>query len=263
MNSLVEFWRACNLGKPPYIHPKDKRELGPLNRYFDESNFTFDTFVSSDRFGDFITKRFHLSLLPSPYAGSVHSADIFVVQLNPGFNYSDYYAEYRNAAFHDRKKKTLLQETGDFEYPVIFLDPQFCWHPGFSYWEGKFRKIISEFAKRRDCSYLLAQKELSTRLAILELVPYHSENFKPDFKDIKRLPSVRRMIDFVHELVGRALKGEITLIVLRKGTELGLATKRPNLIVLGRYQAQGANLTMREDGTGPGDAVLMRLMSSN
>ena len=70
---------------------------------------SFEAFIGSERFGDHTDHRFHLSLLPVPYVGDLARADIFLLQLNPGFSLSDY-QELRVPSFKRHLERNLRQE---------------------------------------------------------------------------------------------------------------------------------------------------------
>ena len=145
VNPLVEFWRRYALEKPPYIHAEDKAALNQASpdlkkRYFDCSVDTFDSFVKSDRFGNFENNRFFTALVPARYMGRLDEAGIVILMLNPGFEYVDYYAEYRMSGIKEMREKTFRQELDDFEFPFCWLNPEYCWHSGFVYWEKNFEK---------------------------------------------------------------------------------------------------------------------------
>ena len=98
---------------------------------------SFEDFVTGMRFGNLDDNLFHLSLFPVPYAGDLKSAPIVILMLNPGFGYSDYWAEFKMPDFRSRLELNLCQSFDRIEYPFLFLDPRFCWHGGFLWWEGK------------------------------------------------------------------------------------------------------------------------------
>ncbi|HEX4042377.1 MAG TPA: hypothetical protein VHY10_11790 [Xanthobacteraceae bacterium] len=258
MNSLVEFWRSYSLAGPPYIHPEDKAALGQglQGAYFDGSIDTFDSFVAGSRFGKFSDNRFFTALVPAPYMGQLDKADIVILMLNPGFEYVDYFAEYRMPGIKEMRHKTFRQELDDFKFPFCWLNPEYCWHSGFMYWERKLRKVISEIANRHYCDrYLDALEGLSRRLATLQLVPYHSAKFEAG-KIIEKLPSVREMKKYAKDtLEPAARRGEKTLIVMRQRQAWSLNDQKPNIVVYDSNLALGARL---EPTTRGGEAILNR-----
>jgi hypothetical protein len=68
----------------------------------------FQQFLESQRFGDF-SERPPISLFvaPIPYLGHLNRADIFLLQLNPGFNLNNYYAEWNVPAFRRQRRPTI------------------------------------------------------------------------------------------------------------------------------------------------------------
>lgn len=139
-----------------------------------------------------------------------------VLLLNPGFAHADYFAESRMPVFRRRLEATLRQDFTSTELPLLWLDPEFCWHGGFGWWERRLRSVAGEIARERfDGRYLDALRSLAGRIAQIELVPYHSPTFGAHSL-IEQLPSVTMVRTCVREhLLPRARAGETTIIVLR------------------------------------------------
>jgi len=159
------------LGKPPFIHPED---LPAMQNYaaelVTEPSTNFRQFLVSKRFGDLSDHRFHFSLLPIPYLGDLNRADIFILQLNPGFNLVNYYAEWNVPAFRRRVEHSLREELDGVEFPFYSLDPELCWYSGYRWWEGKHRDIAATIANRKyKGRYLDALRELSQLIAVIRI----------------------------------------------------------------------------------------------
>ena len=222
-SELVNFWQRCDLATPPYAHPDDLPVLRRGNgKHIDAEPRDFEAFVASSRFGDFKDYRLHLSLLPIPYGGSLDRADIVILLLNPGFSYSDYHAESRVPPYRQRLEMNLRQSFQGVEFPFLWLDPEFCWHSGFGWWEKKLRDVITMIAAERfNGRFLDALRDLSARLAHVELVPYHSPSFRGHAL-IDDLPSVKAARRFVQgTLVLSAQATAKTIIVTPTGNGLG------------------------------------------
>lgn len=254
LTEIVKFWRACPLDKPPFVHPEDLptlRQCEPSLLGLPRQNFR--QFVAGKRFGDFDDHRFHLSLLPTPYAGDLERADIFLLQLNPGFHFTSYYGECGVPKYRRRLVRNLRQELDGLEFPFMFLDPEFCWDPGFRWWEEKLRGVATCIANRKHFSYLNALRELSRRIAAIELVPYHSISFR-DHRLIKDLASVRRAKEYAQDLRSKALLTKCSIIITRKVKEWGLRRMRNGRVVLySPALARGASLGPKTKG---GQAIL-------
>src|SRR6266566_5689299 len=217
-SELINFWRRCELAVPPFAHPDDLSILRRRGgRLIDADLVNFDTFIAGPRFGDFDDHRLHLSLLPVPYGGDLTHAEIIILLLNPGFSYVDYWAETNMPEFRQRRIDNLRQSFKGVEFPFLELDPQFCWHSGFVWWEKKLRDVITVIAEKKfKRRYIEALRDLSGRLASVELVPYHSPSFRAHGL-INQLPSVKMVQKFVREsLVPAANAGKRTLIVTRQ-----------------------------------------------
>src|ERR1700722_8764281 len=206
-NELIEFWRRCDLTRAMLYHPEDEPHL--RHRFgdsFDVNPRNLDEFLQSERFGKFDDSRFHLSLVPVPYQGNLEQADIFILLLNPGFEYADYWAESRSLEFRQRLRINLLQEFEGIDFPFVCLDPEFCWHPGFRWWERKLRDVITRIAEKKfytsKTRYLDALRSLSQRLAAIELIPYHSQSFRAHSL-LRTLPSVAVARPYVRKTAKR------------------------------------------------------------
>ena len=256
-NELIDFWRRCELAAPPFAHPDDLSILRQKNsRFIDAEPANFDSFIAGPRFGDFDDHRLHLSLLPLPYEGDLSHAEIVILLLNPGFSYGDYWAETKMPVFRQRKKASLRQSFKGIDFPFLELDPQFCWHSGFVWWEKKLRGVIKAIAAHKfKGRYREALRDLSRRLACVQLVPYHSPSFRAHTL-IEKLRSVTMVRNFVHErLVPDANAGKLTLIVTRQVKSWALPPGTKNLVIYEGGATRGASLGPNSEG---GKAILRR-----
>lgn len=241
--SLIEFWRRCDLSQKPFVHPDD--ELYLTDRYIHKRPFGFRSYVEDRDFNREGDHRLHVSLIPNPYLGDLNRADIFVLMLNPGFHFSDYAAE-ENTAFWRRHVQTLHQNFGDEAYPFIFFDPELCWHSGFVWWERKFKSILRKLAD--NIGYLKAMRTLANRVAAIELLPYHSPSFRAH-KLLDVLPSVQAAREFVRgPLLDRAKSGDALIVVTRQARAWGIEKLEGKVVVYDANHARGANLGCGTEG---------------
>ena len=113
----------------------------------DTLNLDWDSYIASDDYGGKTNKRLHLGLYPQPYIGDVTNASIYILLLNPGLGPIDYYSETgENGSenFRAALRNNLKQNFEDNEYPFMFLDPQFSWHSGYTWWHERLAKICLE-----------------------------------------------------------------------------------------------------------------------
>lgn len=154
-------------------------------------------------------------------------------------------------------KRQVHQELDGTEFPFFCLDPKFCWHSSYRWWEGKVHEIARIIADQKyNGRYLRALQALSQRLAVIELVPYHSIAFKHG-RLVRLLQSSQQAIRYVQtELGPRAAKREITLIIARNvkgwgGLNIGLQ----DIVTYPAELARGSSLSARSPG---GQAILRR-----
>jgi len=158
--------------------------------------------------------------------------------------------------FRQRRIDNLRQSFGGVEFPFLGLDPQFCWHGGFVWWEKKLRGVITEIASKRfKGRYFEALRDLSKKLACVELVPYHSPSFSGHAL-INYLPSVKMVQTFVRKsLVPDANEDKRTLIVTRQAKAWGLPPSTKKLVIYMGGETRGASLSPNSRG---GKAILRR-----
>ena len=254
VTKLINFWRKSTLDGPLFAHPEDLPVLHQKGSSFIQNIPTsFDKFIEDPGFDE---PRLHLRLLPQPYSGNLRTAEIVVLLLNPGLTHSDYWGETRMATFRKRLKGNLWQSFEGVQFPFMWLDPEFCWHGGFIWWERKLREVINTIAREKfDGRYLDAMRDLSSKLVCLELVPYHSFSFGAH-KLIYELPSVKIMREFVSEqLVPEAKNGELTMIATRQQKAWGLPDGEKHIVIYKGGHTRGASLSPNSEG---GKAILRR-----
>ncbi len=243
-HELLDRWRAFRLGRPPHIFPGDevllRREISE-RWIFPASNWK--EYLAKD-FPSLSDKRLHLALIPRPFAGRLESASIVILTLNPGLNPVDYYAEYTVPQYRRALRRELKQANG----PTVFLNPRFSWHSGFMYWYRKLKGLISSFEKRHAIGPRKALNFFATRVAVLELVPYHSASFGLPNRILGELSSVRLAQRYVSQvLLPLARAGKITLIVARAGARWNLHNRR-GVVVYNRGETRAAHLTASSRG---------------
>jgi hypothetical protein len=254
LDELIEFWKKCDLKKPPFVHPGDWDIINSQKPGLVQgipSNYA--RFVERPEFTE---NKLHLHLVPQPYAGNLKNAEIVILLINPGLGYTDYWGESEIPSFRERLEDNLLQRHDDSsDFPFMWLDPSLCWHGGFIWWEKKLQEVINTIAiKRFDGNYRAALSAVSKKIASVELVPYHSFSFGAHSL-INRLPSVRLMHDFVRkQLVPKAIGRKLTLIVTRQVKTWSLPSGHEHIKTYSGGQSRSASLTSKS----PGGQVILR-----
>lgn len=235
-------------GSPPYLLKGDETLLKQRNSPLTVTRSSWDSFIADKDFGATGDTRFHLGLIPVPFAGNLRNAKIFVLLLNPGLEPNDYFGELRVPGCRERLIRNLRQEFIGVEYPFLYLDPSFSWHSGYRWWHGKFQKIIQELSEQRQTSYAQARRYLSKLLASVELVPYHSFSYKLSPAVQRQLHSQELACSFVKNVLQpRARAGEILMVITRKATVWDLASSK-YIVVYKGSQTRAAHLTPQSKG---------------
>lgn len=257
MNSLAQFWSKFKPNGPPFYHPEDRAALEEAGIDLSEHAIDFAKYARSRDFGREASK-LHLSLWPEPFAGDLDRADIFILMLNPGFEVQNYQEVNISTDLTSAMCRTLAQELSSVEFPNFCFDPDLCWTGAFRWWERKFRQIAKQRLSPNGPHnhYRDALKELSERVASLELFPYKSNSFR-HHKLVEALPSSKAVLHFARcELFERAQTEKVTVIMTRQVNRWDLAANFPNVIRYEGAAARGAHVGPDTEG---GKAILKHL----
>jgi hypothetical protein len=238
VETFLEYWSHFKPSATSFVHPKD---------------------AGSSYLADF-----ELSLLPIPFVGNLREAECIILMLNPGLD-SEEIAWEKKPEFRHALERNLLQYFPPESYPNIYLDPAFSQHPGAGYW-AKSRKLRGKRDSQKLCSVIhalahrdnvpnhVAQAHVARKVAIVQLVPYHSA--KLHRRDaLSKLHSAHQARSFVHALIG---EGSKLVIAARSVSEWGFAApqRTGRLVVYKPSLGASASLTCKSEG---GLALLQQL----
>jgi hypothetical protein len=249
---LLSAWRLFDPTKPPFILPGDEALLDePSLWHVDQWR---DYLSNLERGNPADATKLCLGLLPMPFIGNLRTASIFLLMLNPGARPHDFFGESDVKDYRAALLKTLKQER-DVDG---LLDPHFAWHGRYGYWQGKLSKVFERRAANGR-TYGAARRDVESRMAALELLPYHSTSYRMPDRMLAKLRSVRLIRSYVMEvLVPRAKAGNVLIIVGRAAKKWGEFPKSKNIVVYSGPAARSAHLTPDSAG---GKAILRFLAS--
>ena len=253
--TIVKFWNDLPLEEAPYIHPFDQPRIVAISKTKKYSTTSFDQFLTTKQFGGKSTA-LELGLFPQPYAGDLERAELLILLLNPGLDPTDPWGEFNNKEFRNLLERNLKQDSlSGEEYPFIWLNPNLCWHSGFRYWFRKLHDVINFISQHDPAfegSFLQAMKDVSRRIASVELFPYHSMQF--DHKPLLTLPSCETAKQFARQ----AAKSGVRTVVTR-GVSDWVLTGLPNVIEYEAKHWRGAHMG---PNTPVGKEILTRVKQS-
>lgn len=241
MENLINAWRELDLQSLPLVLPEDR-----LAFHADEGMLvtrTYQEYLECD-LSHLDDSRLHVGLLPQPFHGSVLSASVYLLMLNPGMGPADYFSEERSSEYRAALVDNLHQAP-QRQYPLLFLDPQFAWHPGARYFRGKLNWLVHEISNDRRIEYLEALRFVSQDVCCLELVPYHSTKFRMRDALLESLHSVKLMRKFVAELIES--RPDALFIATRAITRWHLP-RQSNIVAYDAQQSRSAHLTPESPG---------------
>ncbi len=256
--NLLDSWANWHPASAPHVLDGDREILNSERSA--RAVVTYQSWCQASTASDFCApgdRRLHLGLLPLPFSGDVRHATVYILLLNPGLGPDDYYGEYEVPKYRETLLANLKQESHDASrIPFPFLDPQFAWHGGFNWWHGKLAKVIERLASARRISFSEARSRLSSVIASIELIPYHSPAFRDAGGWVRNLRSVDLARQFVADFVlPRVRSGEAIVIATRKVTAWDLP-EHPGVVTYSVTQARAAHLTPDSPG---GRAILRHL----
>lgn len=247
---LLEAWRAFKPSAPPFILPGDEALLAEPALWAVEQ--WRDYVANPERGNPADAGRLCLGLLPMPFVGNLRTASIFLLMLNPGARPHDFFGESEVPEYRNELLATLRQDDGIDG----LLDPRFAWHGRYGYWEGKLSKLFARIAGA-DVTYGTTRHALQSRMAALELVPYHSTRYALPGRLLKKLKSVELMRSYVMDVVvPRARAGDALVIIGRAASSWGSFPKSKNIVTYSGAAARSAHLTPDSPG---GKAILQFL----
>jgi hypothetical protein len=212
VQQLIEAWNSKRFSPGARnILDGDSGVLDARNK--EQHHKSWRDLITSDDFGTDDGCDFHVGLLPMPYLGNLRRARVFLCSLNPGIGPHDYFGEHHVGEYREALLQNLRQHD---DTRFVFLEPGHSWHGGSAYWGRRLQSIREGVQTSLKLKPREALEVCSRSIAVLELVPYHSGNFKLNRREIDALESTRLMRNFVFgELLPRHRRGECKLIVLR------------------------------------------------
>ncbi len=260
--SLISEWQKWEPENFPYVLDKDSEVLKSSKWKHQVAKYRCWREASGD--SDFCKpgdKRLHLGLFPVPFVGDIRNASIYILMLNPGLGPGDYF-EYEVPYFREALLANLRQVKKTGVMPFMFLDPQFAWHGGFGFWHQKLKGVIEDLAESRRISFACARETLGSKLAVVQLVPYHSTVFGFTPNELKQLTSVRLAQEFVCQTVAKRARARDAIVIVArqvKNWDLFLPKKLGEEHGVIRYtpsESRGASLGPNSRG---GRAILRKL----
>jgi hypothetical protein len=140
------------------------------------------------------------------------------------------------------------------QYPFPMLDPAFAWHGGFNWWNKKLAGVIGSLASLWSLDYAAARARLSTRIASIELLPYHSASFRNGGSWLRKLPSMALARAYVHDVVVPRVREGSAIAIVTRQARLWALPKVRGIITYSGQQARAAHLTP----SSPGGAAIVR-----
>jgi len=255
-----EFLRTWARFRPvvgPNILTGDELLLDPaIAKRFTIHHPSWKHFLKDPHFNSFDPKGLHLSLIPKPFIGNIDSAPVVILTLNPGWKPIDYFAEHCVKQYRRALVANLRLGFKKSRFPNVFLNPEFSWHSGFTYWHGRLAEVIAKFATDAAMPRIDALSFVSKSIAMLELVPYHSASFGLTDRVMSGLHSVQLARSFLTEVIlPRTKASQVLLVVVRQAKRWELSEGR-GVVVYEGGETRAAYLTPNSRG---GKAILAHL----
>lgn len=241
---FTAFWHQMPPQRRPYVHPAD---MG---------------FIKAGRPG---AGQLHLDVVPIPVNGCLRTADVILLEANPNFDAAE---ESRWAGtdpeaarrLEEVRRRNLRQQHAKGDCPFYDLDPRLASSPGAAYWRSgkKFRDAATLLQHTWGVPLDNAFRELSWRIAVLQMFPYRSKKFHHE-KQAEACPSGHEA-----RLLAKALSRDPSKLVVcqRRVRQWGFTfpSHQPSLITYDpQREAYGASLSLNSRG---GPTIIEKLASS-
>lgn len=161
---------------PPYVLPEDAEVFN--NPKFKDEGYRFDAF-------------------PDPFVGTLDTASVVFLSLNPGFEPDDIYVNLSKPFFIEQSRKNL---THNSDVPFLYLADEMSDTHGYRWWNNLFSKSVREEP--------LSMKVIREKIMIIEYMPYHSVAYTPNRL---LLPSQH----YAFELVRKAMAKKKHIVIMR------------------------------------------------
>lgn len=241
ISRFEDFWREMpmsNDGTSVLAHPQDEADLTGRDR-----------------------QCMQLDLLPLPVNGNLRIADVVILMLNPGFGELD--AHWGTPASRLERlageRANLHQTRWTSDYPMFDLNPVLAGSGGAKYWagplgpmKGKLGHLARALANAENDDPAEIRKELSNRIAVVQLVAYRSTAFKDLQSGQKkagppqhRLQSSNEALLLAHGLA----KEQRKLVVVPYGTQhWRFPTQVTKRLIVYRHGLRQAHFTSKSPG---------------
>ena len=215
--SLLREWRKWDPEDFPYVLDMDADVLkSPSWKSLVTKYRSWQKATGAPEFCKSGDKRLHLGLIPVPFMGDMLNASIYVLMLNPGLGPGDYF-EYKVPSLRRALIANLRQKRIRGVMPFVCLDPRFAWHSGFGYWDRKLKRVMEALAASKGMSLADARSTLGSKLAVVQLVPYHSPASN---QKALQLSSVDLAKDFVRRRVAKRVRAQKAIVIAARKVEI-------------------------------------------
>jgi hypothetical protein len=256
---LLHKWAIWKGQGPPYILDADRPWiLSEQSRRSSVTRSSWREVINSKDFGIPGDTRLHLGLLPQPFFGDLRKATVFILLLNPGLGPDDYYGEYEIKGFRHALLDTIRQKFPKNSLPFLFLNPQYAWHGGFNWWHSKLAGVISKLSREWGIPFSEARSRLGRSIAGIELIPYHSANFRDSGHWIQHLPSVQLAKAYIDNIVMPRVERKEAIVIVTRQARVWNLPKKDGVVVYSASEARAAHLTPDSSG---GRAIIKHLLS--
>jgi len=210
-------WKEFEMGQGPLVCPSDEEKVALYNQ-------------TNGRKADHFL---HLDLIPEPYIGDLNKCQFLILMANPGLSERDQ-GDHKSPKLRELAIQNLNQKESD--WPFYLLSPETRKFSGGEYWSRRLGGLAREIAVSEDLDSESALMEVSRRVAVAEMHPYHSKKFHGS-ETLLSLDSSR----FTHVLVNKAIKRGCSVLVARGLTLWNQKLEKlpPSFLTLRSSQASG------------------------
>lgn len=136
-----------------------------------------------------------LEVLPVPFLGSLESANVVLLNLNPGIVEQDFEIFRNDKGYVEQNRRTLTFRS---DPSFFYLGERFSYTEGYKWWSKRLRKLIE----------VCGHETVAAKTMCIQYFPYHS-------KEYKATTALAPSQHYGFSLVRRAIERGKTIVVMR------------------------------------------------
>lgn len=159
-------------------------------------------------------EKFHVRLLPEPYAGDLQNAPVVILMKNPSFGDHCYW-EHEQADYKAAMVANIEQGSFAGKVPLLYLRPEFCHTGGARYFGRWFRELARSLTEEQKGAVTIQETvaAIATTVCVVQMTGYTSAKPPPSCATLHSAKAARAWVRA--EVWPEVKEGRRSLLVMR------------------------------------------------